>query len=75
MRTAPLPVRVKAGWAADGRTRYSHERRLCARGSVNAVPLSCSAYRPSGARCGEFRPWGSAPGTASELCSLPKPDR
>jgi hypothetical protein len=28
---------------ADGRIRYSHERRLSARGAVNAVPLSCSA--------------------------------
>ncbi len=75
VRTAPLSVRVNAGWAADGRMRYSQERRLCARGSVNAVPLSCSAYSPSGARWGEFRPSGRAPGTASELCSLPKPDR
>lgn len=68
-------MRVKAGWAADGRIRYSQERRLWALGSVNAVPLSCSAYRPSGARCGELRPCGSAPGTASEACSLPKPER
>ena len=28
---------------ADGRMRYSHERRLSARGAVKAVPLSCSA--------------------------------
>lgn len=28
-----------------------------------------------GARWGEFRPIGRAPGTASELCSLPKPVR
>ncbi|MCY1232321.1 hypothetical protein D9M69_386470 [compost metagenome] len=26
-----------------GRMRYSHERRLCARGAVKAVPDSCSA--------------------------------
>lgn len=26
-----------------------------------------------GARCGELRPCGRPPGTASELCSLPKP--
>jgi hypothetical protein len=75
VRTEPLWVRVNAGCAADGRIRYSHERRLCARGSVNAEPLSCSAYSPSGARWGELRPSGSAPGTASELCSLPKPER
>lgn len=43
VRTAPLSVRVKAGCAADGWIRYSHDRRLCALGSVNAVPLSCSA--------------------------------
>ena len=29
------------------------------RGAVNGVPLSCSAYRPSGARWGEFCPIGS----------------
>lgn len=75
VRIVPLPERVNAGCAADGRIRYSHDRRLCALGSVNAVPLSCSAYRPNGARCGEFRPSGSAPATASEACSLPKPDR
>lgn len=68
VRRVPLSVRAKAGWAADGRIRYSHERRLYALGSVNAEPLSCSAYSPSGARCGELRPIGSAPGTASELC-------
>ncbi|GAA3109867.1 hypothetical protein GCM10020254_64850 [Streptomyces goshikiensis] len=28
-----------------------------------------------GGALGEFRPTGSAPGTASELCSLPKPVR
>lgn len=28
-----------------------------------------------GARWGELRPGGRAPGTASELCSLPKPVR
>jgi hypothetical protein len=43
VRTAPLSVRVKAGCAADGWIRYSHDRRFCALGSVNAVPLSCSA--------------------------------
>lgn len=42
-RRAPLPVRRKAGCAAEGRIRYSQERRLCALGSVKAVPLSCSA--------------------------------
>jgi hypothetical protein len=30
----------------DGRMRYNHDRRLWARGAVNAVPLICSAYRP-----------------------------
>ena len=35
---------------------------MCARGSVNAVPLSCSAYSPSGARCGELRPDGQRAG-------------
>ena len=40
---------------------------------MNALPLSCSANRPSGARCGELRPAGSAPGTASLANSFPKP--
>ncbi len=43
VRIRPLSARVNAGCAAEGRMRYSHERRLCALGSVNAVPLSCSA--------------------------------
>ena len=73
MRSVPLSVRVNGGCAADGRIRYSQERRLWARGSVKAEPLSCSAYSPSGARWGALRPCGRAPGTASELCSLPKP--
>ena len=58
---------------APGRMRYSHERRLCARGAVKAVPESCSAYRPYGAFCGEFWPCGTAPGRASVANSLPKP--
>src|SRR5262245_10402205 len=55
---------------APGRMRYSHERRLWARGAVKAVPDNCSAYRPYGARCGEFWPTGSAPGSASVANSL-----
>lgn len=43
VRRAPLSIRVKGGCAADGRIRYSHERRLSLRGSVKALPLSCSA--------------------------------
>lgn len=43
LRSRPLSVRTKAGCAADGVIRYSQERRLCALGSVNAEPLSCSA--------------------------------
>lgn len=42
-RSAPPAIRVNGGCAADGRMRYSQERRLVARGSVKAVPLSCSA--------------------------------
>ena len=72
-RSVPLPIRLNRGCAADGSIRYTQVRRLAARGWVNAVPLSCSAYRPSGARCGEFRPAGSAPGTASLTNSFPKP--
>src|ERR1700722_15466875 len=53
--------------------RYSHERRLAARGAVNAVPENCSAYSPNGQRCGELRPRGSAPDSASVANSLPKP--
>ena len=36
---------LNADCATDGRMRYSHERRLCTRGAVNAVPLNCSAYK------------------------------
>ena len=72
-RRVPLPIRENFGCAADGMIRYTHVRRLTARGWVNAVPLICSAYRPSGARCGEFRPAGSAPGTPSLANSFPKP--
>jgi hypothetical protein len=43
VRMCPLSTRTKGGCAAEGRMRYSHERRLCARGSVKAEPLSCSA--------------------------------
>ena len=50
---------------ADGGSRW--------RGAVNAVPESCSAYRPCGARCGEFWPSGNAPGTASVEKCPPKP--
>jgi hypothetical protein len=53
--------------------RYNHERRFAARGAVNAVPENCSAYNPNGQRCGELRPWGSAPAKASVANSLPKP--
>ncbi len=67
-------ILTKDSCTAAGRIRYSHERRLCARGAVKAVPESCSAYRPYGARCGEFCPTGSAPGSASVANSLAKPD-
>ena len=53
--------------------RYSQERRLAARGAVNAVPESCSAYKPYATRCGELRPTGKAPGKASVVHSLAKP--
>ena len=47
---------------------------LPVRGTVNAVPENCSAYRPRGTRCGEFPRAGRMPGTASVANSLPKPD-
>src|SRR3546814_7910723 len=50
---------------AAGRIRYSQLRRFWPRGAVNAVPDSCSAYSPCATLCGELRPCGSAPGTAS----------
>jgi methylenetetrahydrofolate reductase (NADPH) len=53
--------------------RYNHERRLAERGAVNAVPENCSAYRPYGQICGELRPAGNAPDSASVANSLPKP--
>jgi hypothetical protein len=59
---------------AAGRIRYSQLRRFVWRGAVNAVPESCSAYRPCATRCGEFCPCGSAPAIASLANSLPKPD-
>ena len=65
--------KVNGGCWLAGRMRYSHERRFCARGAVKAVPDSCSAYRPSGERCGEFCPCGKAPAMASVANSLPKP--
>ena len=49
-RRVPLPIRENRGCAADGMIRYTQVRRFTARGWVNAVPLICSAYRPSGAR-------------------------
>ena len=68
-----MPIRENRGCAADGMIRYTQVRRFTARGWVNAVPLSCSAYKPSGACWGEFRPAGSAPGTASLTNSFPNP--
>ncbi len=66
-----------SGWyglcTTDGRMRYAHVRRFCKRGAVNGVPLNCSVYKPSGAFCGEFCPFGSAPRSASLANSLPKP--
>src|SRR5690554_2902107 len=64
----------KAPCIAAGRIRYSQLRRLAWRGAVNAVPVSCSAYSPCATRCGELRPTGSAPSTASVANSLPNPD-
>src|SRR5262249_27435958 len=72
-RSAPLPIRRNAGCRADGRIRYTQVRRFTPLGWVNAVPLNCSAYSPSGACCGELRPSGSAPATASVANSLPNP--
>jgi hypothetical protein len=71
----PSPMRRNGPCIAAGRIRYSQLRRLCARGAVNAVPDSCSAYSPYGGRCGELRCAGSAPGSASVANSLPKPPR
>ena len=69
----PLSILRNAGCFALGSTRYTQDRRFTPRGWVNAVPLSCSAYRPRGARCGELRPAGSAPATASVANSFPNP--
>src|SRR5687767_13894577 len=60
-------------WRTLGLVRYVHVRSLRSREAVNAVPENCSAYSPNGARCGEFRPTGSAPATASVANSFPKP--
>ena len=66
---------LKAPCITAGRMRYSQLRRLAPRGAVNALPVSCSAYRPWATRCGELRPTGRVPGTASVANSLPKPVR
>src|SRR5690606_31047592 len=58
---------------AAGRMRYSQLRRFSLRGAVNAVPLNCSAYNPWAAFCGEFRPTGTVPGTASVTNVFPNP--
>ena len=71
----------RCGWAngengpcmAAGRIRYSQLRRFCARGAVKAVPDSCSAYSPCATCCGELRPTGRVPASASLANSLPKP--
>ena len=44
-------------------------------GATNAVAVICSAYRPNAGRCGELRPCGNAPGTASVETWLPKPGK
>src|SRR4051812_12874651 len=41
----------------------------------NDEPESCSAERPKGTFCGEFRPTGNAPGTASVSWCEPNPER
>src|SRR5690606_41657918 len=53
---------------------YTTLFRSSLRGAVNAVPLSCSAYSPCATRCGELRPTGSVPATASVANVLPNPD-
>ena len=65
---------VNSPCIAAGRMRYSQLRRLLPRGAVKAVPVSCSAYSPCATCCGELRPTGKVPGTASVANSLPKPD-
>ncbi len=74
VRTAPLPVRVKAGWAADGRTRTATSGGCAPRlGERRAAQLlRVQAQRGPLRRVPAL---GQRPGTASELCSLPKPDR
>src|SRR5690606_41180796 len=83
--TGPLPKSLwNAGAPANGenvpcmaagRMRYSQLRRFSARGAVNAVPLNCSAYSPCATFCGELRPTGTVPGTASVTNVFPNPAR
>src|SRR5690606_9065780 len=68
------PYEAKCPCIAAGRIRYSQLRRFSLRGAVNAVPLSCSAYSPCATRCGEFRPTGNAPSSASVSNEFPNPD-
>src|SRR5688572_9110918 len=72
-RSRPSFSRSYGPCIAEGRSRYSQVLRFSARGAVNAVPESTSVYRPWGGRCGELRPTGSAPSTASVSKVLPKP--
>src|SRR5688572_31544877 len=72
-RSSPSFNRSYGPCIAEGRNRYNQVLRLSARGAVNAVPESTSVYRPVGGRCGELRPTGSAPLTASVSKVLPKP--
>src|SRR5690348_1766876 len=58
VRTRPSSICSNGPCIAEGRRRYSHERRLAERGAVKAEPESCSAYRPNGTFCGEFWPCG-----------------
>ena len=53
--------------------RYSQLRWFDFLGAVNAVPETCSAYKPSGHFLGLFPLTGSAPLIASDDTWFPKP--
>src|SRR5687768_8644791 len=73
VRINPVPIWRNGLWTVDGRIRYVQVARLTARGAVNDVPFNSSTYRPRGACWGAFCVRGSAPATASDANSWPKP--
>ena len=71
----PKAIGAKSDMATEGRSLYVQLRLLLALEAVNAVVLSCSAYKLYSTFCGLNCPIGNAPAKASVSCSLLKPVR